>query len=308
MAYATRHNTQDRKIRKAREESFDLEPAPINPLLSKFKAVSISPLDMIEAKDREFIDKTELEYIDTVAKLNQWKEQLQKASDLLPSNDFVQLEKTTYGGLSINKDYEGERTEKKWFNSLLFSPSYAFKYIADNLQLARAFRNREILEYFNNRYNLQIRDDHTISFEVKTVEKVVDYIISRTDGKGLFQKGKENIISNMKHYFRDAILEAESITFPGSKWGSRYGNDTLNNKDTLGEALSLFENDALTMSEDMKIFIDDVRHHGFLYQFAAGVKFKSIRYYKNGKRTIYFADSAASQEFFQLFQYEQVEK
>ena len=304
MAYATRHNTQDPKIRKVLEDSFDLGPAPINPLLSKFKAVKVSPLDMIDAQDRQFVETIEAEYINVIAQLNQWKDELEKISALLPKNDFVQFEKTNYGGLRVEKDYSGEKTEKKWFNSLLFSPLYAFKYIADNLELARAFRNREIVEHFNKRYNLEIPDNNNTSFDLETIERVIEYIFSRAGGKSLFQKGKENNISSMKHYFKEPVLESESITFPASRYGSRWPENQLSNKNTLGEALSLFENDALSMSEEMMAFIDGISHAGTLYQYTPGIKFKSLRYYKNGKRTLYFADNAAAQDFFQLFQYE----
>lgn len=308
MTCATKQNSKDLTVMKAQQVSRNLSTSAINPLLSKFKAVKVSPLDMIDGQDRQFVETIDAEYINVIAQLNQWKEHLEKVSELLPKNDFVHLEKTNYGGLRVEKDHSGERTEKKWFNSLLFSPVYAFKYIADNLELARAFRNRDIVEHFNKRYNLEIPDDNNISFDLETIERVIEYIFSRTGGKGLFQKGKENNISSMKHYFKEPVLESESITFPASRYGSRWPENQLSNKNTLGEALSLFENDALSMSEEMMAFIDGVSHAGTLYQYAPGIKFKSLRYYKNGKRTIYFADSAAAQEFFQLFQYEQVEK
>ncbi|HEV8512321.1 MAG TPA: hypothetical protein VGQ59_03560 [Cyclobacteriaceae bacterium] len=279
-------------------------------LLDKFNKVTVVATSVISEADRSFIAKTECEYRELLDNLTKWKTVLEKASKEIKDHGFYLLEKEFYRrssepSYSVDEDYSHERSPDIWNVRMMFSPAFGLKYIEETVISARSAMNRHLIEYFNSTYNLTV--DFDLVDELKTTDRVIEYVIHQNDGKSLVEAGEENIIRNFQSSFRDGEILKHKIIFPHAyvRWEKYSTNANLS---ILIKAISFFETRVTRASDNVKTFFDNAGP-GELYTFNEGKKFKAIRTYKNDKCELHFSDHAGAQEFFELFRlYENIER
>jgi len=279
----------------------------MNALLEKFNSIDVEPSSLISAKDRQFVDKTQEQFLALVENLNRWKNELTSLAATIGESDYYTLKKETRSRkkddhyFTVSEDHHNNRTKGIWTDKMMFSPAHSLLYIEETLVETVNKRNRQIISYFNSSYNLRM--DSNLAEDVKVIDAVISLIIESNDGKSLTEAGTQIVMEEFKSKFGNGSLSKNKITFP-CVWFGEYSKEYSNYSKSvraLISAISFFESGSATVLTGVSNFFQDL-YSGELHESDSCEKFSAIRFYKNNKCELHFKSDELATEFFEQFQ------
>jgi hypothetical protein len=263
-------------------------------LLEKIVSTKSSSMDLLSSEDRSFIEKQEALLAKLTSQLNAWKVIMDKGAADLPSSPLVHLNKE-WGNWRASKNvfHDIQRHKKvEWADASMFSPAYAQAYINEMLEFAPHRMVTEIIGYFNVTYNLNVSP---LPQEYKpNAEEALEWVMRCQRGMSLQDARTEATIAELQLQFPSVSIEGNKLTIPASK---RWTYDSLRGRTAITKSISLFENGHI-QDESITSFFKSVEKPNELYTSTTTDKFKSVRFYKNGKTELKFINSEAAKDFY----------
>lgn len=266
-------------------------------LLEKIVSAKSSSMELISGHDRAFIGEQVALLAKLSSQLKAWKVIMDNGASGLPSSPLVHLNKE-WGNWRASKNFFDDSHRRKkmdWADAIMFSPAYAQAYINEMLDFAPRRMVTEIIGYFNETYNLKVSylpEEHK-----PTPEEAVEWVIRCQSGMSLEDARKEATIAEVQLHFPSVSIHGNKLTVPASK---RWKYDSLRGHAALIKSISLFEKGHI-LDGSITSFFKSVEKPNERYTCTNTDKFKSIRFYKNGKTELSFIGSEACRDFYAFF-------
>ncbi len=289
------------------EQQITPEPADI---LSKILGAKKTNNQRIAQADVTFCTALDASYKAVTAQLTQWKKYLSK--DIETNWKGLYSKKENYRGECYELHKNAYKTELDQYR---YFPGEELLQVQRNLKEVKAKYASEIMDYFRNAYDLHFTfpDDKLKSFvdyndvidhiftvlPVPSLNDMQEYNLREEFRNWIEYKNRVEVEGSRVNILRTYMLNHRSYTTDAQEQ-YEINKDSRSSYQTLFKGLSLFENGS---SDDMvKADTHEVRFCNFTTKYKIwGKKVEYIKFYKNGKVTLYFVDVTAAQEFHDFY-------
>lgn len=276
----------------------------MNALVDLFENAQIDSIDMLSSKDVEHCEKVHQNHELLIKQLDAWEGGLKELASKIPGYNTSVIKTSGRKARVYDYSYNSKDVKERY----AFTEKYGLVYIANSRQELRDVYLRQIIMYFNNKYNLDIhetefKDEHQYQWR-----EIVDYILSKM-GANLTNAGLQRLISDYRKQIlaydeRDPFLKNNVITFPRFHLGDVNecrGDSRNRHTRCLLLSLSYLENTTVDLDEGI---LNLFKSYGNGKYNPAPDNIKTIegfRAYKNYKLEIKFRTPGYAAKHFQMF-------
>jgi hypothetical protein len=275
-------------------------------ILDKILNVKASNLNRLSAEDITRLEKLHTDFLAVAADHDIWEMIIRsKLEERFAGHYTWGSRRWNTEHLSPQIDVEGMDNA---FAGKFFMPTDAFnELMGERKELVDCYRDA-VVEHFTDTYELELRgyaQDEALNELIQKhrhYEPIVDWIFSKLPTGSLAEYAQFTILETFRSNLLDTTitLEKNRLNFAKFKpfgYGTAYSNKKTS--DAFFKAIGLFDTGSLTPMYGT-LPLESYPEHYEPYQMN-GSKLQSIRFYKNGKGTMYFVDGAAANEFISFF-------
>jgi hypothetical protein len=275
-------------------------------ILDKILNVKASNLSRLSEADTAHLEKLHRDFLAVCADHDIWEMVIRsKIEERFAGHYEWKSTRWNNAFLSPVIDIEGMDNT---FAGKFFQPTDAYtELMGERKELLDCYRDA-IVEYFVDTYELELRgyaQDEALAnafSKARHYEPVIDWIFAKIPTGSLSEYAQFAILETFRSHVLDTTitLEKNRLTFNKFKpFGYSTANSNKRTSDAFFKAIGLFDTGTLTPMYGT-LPLDSYPEHYEPYQMN-GSKLQSIRFFKNGKGTMYFADGAAANEFVSFF-------
>lgn len=276
----------------------------MNTLLSLFESVQVESTDVVSKEDIEFCEKTHNEHDAVLESLSAWEAGLENLAKTLPQVDGYEIT-----GRSKTYVYNGKSlSQSSLMDQFGFTHLYGIAYIQNTRRELKEKYKKDIVSYFNKRYNLSIDANSLPDKDTLHWRQIVDRIVTITGGS-LVSSGIEKMHADFTNQFlfredRRPVLKNDVITIAYMNFSYNcYGpvDDISSQEAALIRALHYFEFSAPKASLALRKHFATEKVGEFVAAPEGYKKYAGFRYFKKRRLDLKFKNSAFASEFYKLF-------
>lgn len=303
-------------------------------MISMFDEIEIKNTNRIAVDDKEFCDDIQSVFTKCFDRLLKWRELFIKAQQDSPSNGYENP-----SGWHVDQKYYGSDSSlEEQFSVFDFTPLYPIERIDKLIYNASCRFENKIVEYFNSKYHCRFESQLRVCdsiFEYRYGDSrtnymryngkqplaygaIIDYIVDALGGTSFIEQANMIAIDEFRQTIRwgDVTLKGNKISF--TNWGSfhswsgyRIDYEQQRKIRKVLRVLALFESGHLT--DMIMVGMNAIERNNENVNWGSEYllttkKVVGIKFFKNNKMEIKFADASSAEEFFKAYELSEVNK